>query len=199
MNTVHSGMAPLTVIALAAGGIRLTKDEVVSRREYACYIGLALSLVGLWWVVLSGHSGFQSEDTEWSLLSLTLLLVSGSSITISLLYSKRLHDHGLSAESVTAVRYLLIIAVAAGFEIFKGWPEGISTSAQLMTISIASTILIVLPTFALQVGVARTAPLTAQVIRALGPVCVFALQQYEQRLTFPGRPWLASSPIRHLR
>ena len=56
--------------------------------------------------------------------------------------------------------------------------------AQLMTISIAATVLIVLPTFALQVGVARTAPLTAQVIRALGPVCVFALEQYDHRLTY---------------
>jgi drug/metabolite transporter (DMT)-like permease len=184
VNTVHSGMAPLTVIALAAVGIRLTKKEVVNRREYACYTGIALSLVGLWWVVLSGRSGFLSQDTAWSLLSLTLLLVSGSSITISLLYSKQLHDHGLSAEGVTAVRYLLIIAVATSIEIFKGWPEGISTSGQLVTISIAATILIVLPTFALQVGVARTAPLTAQVIRALGPVCVFALQQYDHRLTY---------------
>src|SRR5262245_4476990 len=41
-----------------------------------------------------------------------------------------------------------------------------------------------LPTFALQVGIARTAPLTAQVIRALGPVCVFALQQYDHRLSY---------------
>ena len=69
-------------------------------------------------------------------------------------------------------------------EIFKGWPEGMSTSAQLVTISIAATVLIVLPTFALQVGVARTAPLTAQVIRALGPVCVFALEQHDHRLTY---------------
>jgi drug/metabolite transporter (DMT)-like permease len=184
VNTVHSGMAPLTVIALAAVGIRLTQKEVVSRREYACYIGLTLSLVGLWWVVLSGHSGFQSQDAASSLLGLALLLISGSSITISLLYSKRLHDHGVSAEGVTAVRYLLIIAVAMGIEIFKGWPEGIRTSTQLATISIAATALIVLPTFALQVGVAHTAPLTAQVIRALGPVCVFALERYDQRLTY---------------
>jgi drug/metabolite transporter (DMT)-like permease len=183
VNTVHSGMAPLTVVALAAVGIRLTKEEVVNRREYACYAGLALSLVGLWWVVLSGHSGFQGQDAESSLLGLALLLVSGSSITISLLYSKRLHDHGLSAEGVTAVRYLLSIAMATSIEIFKGWPEGMRTFTQLATISTAATVLIVLPTFALQVGVARTAPLTAQVIRALGPVCVFALEQYDRRLT----------------
>jgi drug/metabolite transporter (DMT)-like permease len=135
-------------------------------------------------VVLSGRSGFPGQDAESRLLGLALPLVSGSSITISLLYSKRLHDYGLSAEGVTAVRYLLIIAVATSIEIFKGWPEGLRTSTQLATVSIAATVLIVLPTFALQVGVARTAALTAQVIRALGPVCVFALEQYDERLTY---------------
>jgi len=184
VNTLHSGMAPLTVVALAAVGIPLAKEELVSRREYACYAGLTLSLVGLWWVVLSGRSGFPDQDAESSLLALALPLVSGSSSTISLLYSKRLHDQGVSAEGVTAVRYLLIIAVATSIEMLKGWPEGIHTSAQLATISIAATVLIVLPTFALQVGIARTAPLTAQVIRALGPVCVFGLQQYDHRLSY---------------
>lgn len=192
VNTVHSGMAPLTVIALGAMGIRLTKEEVVGRSEYACYAGLAVSLVGLWWVVLSGHSGFQGQNAKSSLLGLTLLLVSGTSITISLLYSKRLHDQGFSPEGVTAVRYLLIIALASGIELSKGWPESMSTPGALTTISVASTILIVLPTFALQVGIAHTASLTAQVIRALGPVCVFALEQYDHRLTYS---WLTLACI----
>jgi hypothetical protein len=59
-------------------GIRLTKEEVVSRQEYAFYAGLTVSVVGLWWVVLSGRSGFQGQDAESSLLGLALLLVSGS-------------------------------------------------------------------------------------------------------------------------
>lgn len=156
----------------------------MSRREYACYGGLALSLLGLWWVVLSGRSGLQSQDSGSSLLGLTLLLVSGSSITISLLYSKRLHDHGVSAEGVTAARYWLTIAVAAGFEASRGWPEAIGSFAPLVTISIAATVLIVLPTFALQIGIARTAPLTAQIIRTLGPVCVFMLEQSDHRVMY---------------
>ena len=41
-----------------------------------------------------------------------------------------------------------------------------------------------LPLFVLQVGIGRTAPLTAHVIRALGPVCVFALQQVDGRLVY---------------
>ena len=48
----------------------------------------------------------------------------------------------------------------------------------------AATLLIVFPTFALQVGIARTAPLTAQIIRALGPVCVFVLEHYDGRMVY---------------
>src|SRR5882724_2533326 len=33
VNTVHSGMGPLTVIALAAGGVRLAKPGVIGRGE----------------------------------------------------------------------------------------------------------------------------------------------------------------------
>jgi len=184
VNTIHSGMAPLTVIGLAALGMKITRPETVGAREYACYAGLLLSLAGLWWVVLSGQSGFPGESFSSGLLGLSLLLVSGSSITISLLYSKRLHDHGMSAEAVTAVRYLLIIAIATAVELVKGWPESISAPAELATLSVATTMLIVLPTFALQVGIAHTGSLTAQIIRALGPVCVFALEQYDQRLCY---------------
>jgi drug/metabolite transporter (DMT)-like permease len=184
VNTIHSGMAPLTVVVMGALGLPLAKQGRVSRREAACYVGIAASLAGLWWVVLSGHSGLGHGAMGTSLAGVALLLVSGSSITVSLLYSKRLHDHGVSAEAVTAVRYPLIVALAAGVELFKGGPVGIGTADEFFVIAAAATLLIVLPTFALQVGVARTAPLTAQIIRALGPVCVFALEQYDQRLIY---------------
>jgi hypothetical protein len=51
---------------------------------------------------------------------------------------------------------------------------------------VAAIVLIALPLFGLQVGVALTAPLSAHVIRALGPVCVFALQQFDGRLSYSG-------------
>jgi hypothetical protein len=51
-------------------------------------------------------------------------------------------------------------------------------------VSLTATVLIALPTFALQVGVARTAPLTAHVLRSLGPVCVFGVQQLDGRLAY---------------
>jgi drug/metabolite transporter (DMT)-like permease len=184
VSTVHSGMAPLTVVALVACGVRLAKPSVVGRGELWSFAAIAVSIAGLWWVVLSGRSGLRAGNEPTNLIGLVLLMISGSSITISLLYSKRLHDHGVSAEAVTAVRYLLLILVAAGVEAFKGRIEGVGGFVDLATLSIAASGLIVLPLFTLQVGIALTAPLTAHVIRSLGPVCVFVLEQVDGRLVY---------------
>jgi hypothetical protein len=59
------------------------------------------------------------------------------------------------AERSTAVRYLLIIVIAIAVDCFHGWPEDIGAPARLATLSVAATILIVLPTFALQAGIAH--------------------------------------------
>jgi hypothetical protein len=61
---------------------------------------------------------------------------------------------------------------------------GIGDLGELAALSATSAVLIVLPLFALQVGIARTAPLTAHVIRSLGPVCVFAMEQIDGRLVY---------------
>ena len=123
-----------------------------------------------------------SETT--ALLGLAALLVSGASITVSLLYCKRLHDHGVNAEVVTSVRYVLLILIAAGVVWHKGGFGGIGTVGEAATLTALATILMVLPLYAFQVGIALTAPLTANVLRALGPVFVFALQQIDGRLTY---------------
>jgi drug/metabolite transporter (DMT)-like permease len=182
VNTVHSGMAPLTVVALASFNVRLAKPQHVGRWEYLGYAGIALSLVALAWVVLSGRSGLPTGETA-ALLGLGALLVSGTSITVSLLYSKRLHDDGVSAEVVTSVRYGFLILIAAGMVWHKGGLQGIGSIGEAGTLTALATLLIVLPLYAHQVGIALSTPLTANVLRALGPVFVFALQQVDGRLS----------------
>ncbi len=46
--------------------------------------------------------------------------------------------------------------------------------------------MIVMPIYVLQLGIARSVPLTANVIRALGPVVVFATQLVDPRILFSG-------------
>jgi drug/metabolite transporter (DMT)-like permease len=184
VNALHSGMGPLTVIALAALGLPLARTGPMNWGEYLGYAAMALSLIGLWWVVLSGASGLATANEGTVLVGLTLLLVSGASITIGLLYCKRLHDHGINAEVVTSVRYVALILVAAVVVGSKDGSVGIDSMAALAQLAATTTVLIVLPLFALQVGIARTAPLTANVLRSLGPVFVFALEQWDGRVSY---------------
>jgi drug/metabolite transporter (DMT)-like permease len=184
VNTVHTGMGPLTVVGLAALGIPRRQRDVIGRTEYGCYAGIAVSLAGLCWVVLSGNSGRGSEGLAVTLGGLALLSLSGVSITVSLLCSKHLSEHGLSSEALTAVRYVLMIVVAIGVEVGRGQDRRLGTPGELLVLTLAGIALIVLPTFVMQAGVARTSPLTAHVIRSLGPVGIFALEQVDGRLAY---------------
>lgn len=183
VNTVHSGMGPLTVLAVAAFGARLAQAEQVGRLEYLGYAGIAMSLLALAWVVLAGRSGMAVTSEAGALLGLAALATSGVSITLSLLYCKRLHDHGVSADVVTSARYLLLIVIAAGVVWRKGELTGIGSAADAAMLTALATVLIVLPLYAFQVGVALTTPLTTNVLKALGPVFIFAAQQLDGRLS----------------
>src|SRR5262245_47358424 len=78
VNTVHSGMGPLTVLALAACGTRLARPSAVTRAEQCAYAGIALSIAALWWVVLAGRSGLPGSSGATNLTGLALVMVSGS-------------------------------------------------------------------------------------------------------------------------
>jgi drug/metabolite transporter (DMT)-like permease len=184
VNTIHSAMGPLTVVVLGWFGIRLAQMPKVGWIENLGYLGIAASIVGLWWVVLSGRSGLDVGNMRDTILGLALLAVSGMSITVSLLYCKRLQDAGIGADTVTAVRYLAIIVLAAGVAFWNGGLGGIDTVGQGAALSVAAVVLIVLPLYALQVGIGRIAPLLSQIIRALGPIFVFALAQFDGRMHY---------------
>ena len=184
VNTIHSGMAPLTVAVLGLWGGRLVGARPIDRAELAGCAGILLVTAALWFVVLTGRSGDRGGDLATLALALAALLVSGGSITLSLLFAKRLNDRGVTSTSVTATRYFLLILVAAVIELASSRPSGIAGPAQLGLLAAAATGLVVLPLFILQVGIALSAPATAQIIRALGPVFIFALEQFDGRLHY---------------
>jgi len=184
VNTMHSGVGPLTVVFLSAFGLLVAKPSRVRSAEYLCYAGLGGSLAFLWWVVLAGHSGLRIANLLTSLTSLLLVLASGASITISLLLSKRLNERGIGADAITAGRYLLIIAVALMIILIDDSLSGVGSLSGLGELALAATLLIKLPLYSLQLGIAYTAPLTAHVIRSLGPVFVFALELADRRIGY---------------
>lgn len=184
VNTLHSGMGPLTVVVMGVLGMRLAKAPHLGRIEALSYVGLALSLVALWWVVLTGRSGLPVENVGATFTGLCLLMVSGSAITISMMYSKRMSDAGINAEMITTLRYFALIALAGFMTWYRSGWQGIESPTDLATISVLATAVMIVPLFALQVGITRTSPLTTHVIRALGPVFVFALEQVDGRMSY---------------
>ena len=183
-NTIHSAMGPLTVVALGVCGIALAKPGTISRIEYAGYAGMAISVAGLWWVVIGGYSSLTGTNPTQTIVGLALLSVSGISITISLLYCKRLQDRGIGADAIMTARFVILILLAAVMVFRQGGFGGVATPRQFIVLSAAATVLIALPLYAYQLGIGRTSPLTAQIIRALGPVFVFALEQLDGRLHY---------------
>lgn len=183
VNTIHSGIGPLTVIALAFAGFSLAGAGLPSRAVLLMQAGAAATLVGLAIVSLSGHAGLQN-DIGKTFAALLLLCVSGASITISHLYAKRMHEAGFNAAMVTASRYFLIMLVAACALLWRGDFGGVSHIPQALWLGLAGALLIALPLYALQFGIAHSSQFTAHVIRSLGPVFVFALEQIDPRISF---------------
>jgi drug/metabolite transporter (DMT)-like permease len=186
VNTLHSGAGPLTVVVLAAFGVHIARPSPMRRVEYVCYLGIAASLLFLGWVVLADRSGLQSENLLVTLAGLVLPIVSGTAITISSLWAKRLNERGIGADTVTAGRYILIVTMALIVVIAGERPLGFATSGEFAILALATTILIVLPIYSLQLGIARTAPLTAHTIRSLGPALVFGLELADGRIAYSG-------------
>jgi hypothetical protein len=80
--------------------------------------------------------------------------------------------------------HLLLILFAGTMVFWHGSFGGVDTRRQFTVLSAATTVFIVFPLYAYQLGTGRTTPLTAQIIRALGPVFVFALEQLDGRLQY---------------
>lgn len=186
VNTLHSGIGPLTVLVLAAAGSPLARHGRVARLEATCHGGLLVSLAWLWWVVLSGRSGLARDAAPdaSTLVALALLVVSGACITISLLLARRLAELGAGANAVNGMRYPLIVIVTAILFALEDRPSGLTSAGHVAGIAFAAALLIALPVYFLQLGIGRTAPLTAHVLRTLGPVCVFALELVDDRIRY---------------
>jgi drug/metabolite transporter (DMT)-like permease len=184
LNALHSGYGPLTVVALGLAGASLAGKERWSRTEGVCYAGLAASMMFLAWVVASGESGRVDYSLAGALNGLLALTISGVSITLSHLLAKRLNDYGVGANAVTGARYLLISVIAFAVVASDARPTGVESASQWLWLAALATPLIALPLYALQVGISMTKPLTAQVLRSLGPVVIFALELTDSRIVW---------------
>ncbi len=183
--TFYNGIGPLVALGAAACG--WTADHRrASVGELLCYGGLAPTLGALAALVLTGHSGMATDNLYVQAIALAAVAIAGAMITISYIVTLWFADAGVGSDAVMAARFPLTLILAIILELAVGTAAMRPAPDAVAVFACAAFVLIVLPSFLVQLGVSRTTPLTANVLRALGPVCVFAVQQFDGRLTFSG-------------
>jgi len=180
--TLYNGMGPLTVL-LVAVCIQSTQTVRPSVLEWMCYFGATCSLAALTAVVLTDHSGLHEPERWLQITALVIVAIGGATITVSHMIARWFSDRGAGSDAITGTRFLVAVCAAV---VLNALLEGQTPSPSLTDlpgIAIGAFVLIASPSFMLQLGIARTSPLGVNVIRALGPVFVFAIQQFDGRLT----------------
>ena len=180
---LFNGIGPLAVFLLVAVGAAQMPARL-SWIETAFYVGLAATLTAMSIVVLSDNSGMPSLDRVMQALALAMVIVGGVSITVSYRYAQVLTDAGIGSDAVMAGRFALTFAIAFAVEAASGLRGFNDPNVDFVFLSVAAFALIVIPSFLVQFGVSRTTPLAANILRTLGPVFVFAVQQLDGRLNF---------------
>ncbi|MDD9928316.1 MAG: hypothetical protein OXR03_21035 [Rhodospirillaceae bacterium] len=185
-NTLYSGVGPIAIVALEAVGWRIVGRGPVRRWEAIFFVGIAVSLVMIGAGAVLDLSGMATADIRYSAAGAVLAVLAGVSLVISILYTRKLHDRGAGSDAILGTRFILIVIVAVaaeGFSDQKIWNFSVTDLAWL---GLSGALLIVMPIWVLQLGIARSVPLTANIIRALGPVVVFATQLLDPRIVFSG-------------
>lgn len=183
VQTIHAGTGAVTLVGLSAIGIHISRPVAVSGLEKILHVGVFAVLIALGAVVMFGLSGVAVRAGGDTVIGLALAFASGVFISLTSDVTKRMHEHGVSAEGVLAVRFVVMVCVAATMS----W-LGIGTGASINDLSTfaqiagAALMLIVLPLYVLQLGLTRTSAVTTWVIMALGPCLVFALQALDGRI-----------------
>jgi drug/metabolite transporter (DMT)-like permease len=192
VNTLFAGIGPFVVIALAGSRFSIAQPSRSTPLQRILQAGVVFTLLILVWIVVSGRSGFQSGDAWAAFGSAMLALVAGSLITVGHLLAKRLDERGAAPPALLGTRFFGLLAVAACGIAYEGMPEarGIDTQG-LFGVAAAAVLLIVMPVWFNQVGMAKISPLSARVITAFGPVLVFGLQQFDTRITWSTETFVA--------
>jgi len=192
VNTLFAGIGPFVVIALAGSRFGIARPSRSTLVQRLLQAGTVVTLIVLVWIVVSGRSGFQVGDGRMAFGSAMLALAAGALITVGHLFAKRLDERGAAPPALLGTRFFGLLAVAGCGLAYEGMPgtTGIDTPG-LFGVAAAALLLIVMPVWFNQVGMAKISPLGARVITAFGPVLVFGLQQFDTRIAWSTETFLA--------
>lgn len=183
--TLYNGIGPITVLVLAA--LKYTdKAAHSSTAELLCYLGIAVVLAALAFITLTDRSGMSDTHFETQVVALVVVSLGGIMITVSHMIARQFNDCGVGSNAVMGTRFLATLAIAIIAMMAFNETTEMPSPFELLTLTLMAFVLITVPISMLQLGVAGASPLAVNAMRALGPVSVFAVQQFDGRLQFSG-------------
>ncbi|MGW6704154.1 hypothetical protein ACWGDE_04590 [Streptomyces sp. NPDC054956] len=177
---VNSAVIPVTTLGIAlltVAGHRVVRSDAVAAAGIFCSVAFLAVLTA------TGASAVGELSASSAVLGIAGAIVSGATTAWNNVIAKRLADGGLAAADVMAFRFpLLIVSSAVCIQVFDVPVE--VTSGQLTAIAVASVLVIMLPLYFLQLGIARSDMATTGILIAIGPLVTFGLQQALGRYPF---------------
>jgi len=194
VNTIFSGVAPVSVVLLASIGLYATDRAKALTLERIIHLGVLFTLLFLGWIVLSGRSGFANISVNNAAGGILMAALSGIIITAETVYAKRMNEAGVSAIGVLAFRFVFIALIGASAILINDTSQipAMPLPALLM-VSGKMLVLMVAPLLLVGQGLAMTSPLTTGIVAAFGPAIVFMLQAGEGRIPSSGWVLLATA------
>lgn len=186
VNTMYTGVGSLTILALGAAGVAMARPVATNSLERVAHTGVLVSLVAIAFVAVLGYSGFASQAPTMRLVAVVCVVMGGGFIAVSHMIAREFNNLGVGSNAIMGFRFLVTIGMALGAEVVLGQASMRPAMSALPPLATAAIALIVIPSYFLQLGVARASPLTVNVFRSLGPVFVFAVQQLDGRIRFSG-------------
>lgn len=188
VQILFAGIGPSSVVWLdrwLPGAAGAAPRRPAERRIHMGLLGVLVFAAG---IAVCGASGVGPQPLPTAMLGVALAVVAGMSISASTVLSRQLNDVGVDPTALIAVRFVGAVVVAG----VLGWSSGLEPGAMVpgrdaAPVLGAALLLIVLPNYVNQVGVALASPLTVRAVLAVTPVLIFVLQLTEGRLT--PSPW----------
>ena len=180
VNMIYVGVGPLVILVWRGAGQPTGR---VGPFERIC---VGASLLGIMSISLFGLSGIAGDISLTQIAALICVALGGISITVSHVLARRFNDDGVGSAMVFGSRFIVTAAAAVTAKFLYGVPTMRPEIIDVSWLALLAFTLIVIPSFSLQLGIARSPALAVNTIRALGPVFVFAAQQLDDRLSFSG-------------
>jgi drug/metabolite transporter (DMT)-like permease len=162
VNLAFSGVAPVAVTLFGMAGLRNAVEYRSGVLAHAVHIAIVGSVAAL---------AFVAEP-----LAIAFAVFAGVAITAETILAKRMNDGGVTALAIVGTRFLLVTVIAVVMLGQSQEPFAGMLFSDVAWQAAIFLVILILPIYFAQTGIALTSPMVAGVICALGPIATLGLQ-----------------------